>query len=110
MSAPARRPLIEVLSVDGCPTRDSVRALVERVALELGLEPEIRLVEVRDADTAARLRFLGSPTVRVDGRDVEPGAGERRDFAVSCRVYRTEEGFSGEPPEQWVREALARHG
>jgi hypothetical protein len=65
------------------------------------------LFEVRDPGAAAQLRFLGSPTVRVDGRDVEPGAEERRDFVFSCRVYRTERSFSGQPDPRWVREALS---
>lgn len=53
------------------------------------------------------MRFLGSPTVRVNGRDVEPGAEERTDYVLACRVYRGEAGFSGQPDERWVREALA---
>jgi hypothetical protein len=57
--------------------------LVERLARQLRIEPEIRLVKVADPDAAVELRFLGSPTVRVDGVDVEPGAEERRDFALS---------------------------
>lgn len=52
-----------------------------------------------------RLRFLGSPTVRVEGRDVEPGAEVRTDFALSCRVFRTEGGAAGQPNPRWIREA-----
>ena len=57
-------------------------------------------------DDAVGLRFLGSPTVRVDGRDVEPGAEERHEFVFSCRVYRGSRGFSGKPDEAWIRDAL----
>ena len=42
----------------------------------------------------------------MNGHDVEPGAQERRDFVYSCRVYRTEQGFSGLPSETWIREAM----
>jgi len=98
-------PPVEVLYFDGCPNHGPAVALVERVAAELGLSPEIQLVKVPDADTAAQLRFLGSPTVRVGGRDVEPGAEERTDFVLSCRVFRSESGFGGEPDAEWVREA-----
>ena len=101
------RPLVEILYFDGCPNHEPVRALVEKVAAELRVQPEIELVHVSDADSAARLRFLGSPTVRVDGVDVEPGAETRGDFVFSCRVYRSERGFSGRPSEEWLREALA---
>jgi hypothetical protein len=67
----------------------------------------VRLVRVADADAVERLRFLGSPTVRVDGVDVEPGAVGRRDFVFSCRVYPTGAGLSGRPDEGRIRIALA---
>jgi hypothetical protein len=101
------RPRLEILYFDGCPNYQPTRALVERVATQLRIDPEIELVEVRDPDTAAGLRFLGSPTVRVNGRDVEPGAEERRDFAFSCRIYRSEGGIAEGPEESWLRDALS---
>jgi hypothetical protein len=102
-----RRPRVEILYFEGCPNHEPARALVERLASNLGIEPQIELLEVADPDAAVALRFLGSPTVRVDGVDVEPGAEERRDFALSCRIYRSERGVAGQPDERWVREALS---
>ena len=99
-------PLVEILYFDGCPNHEPAVALVERVARELGVEPHIELVNVPDERAVERLRFLGSPTVRVGGQDVEPGAEHRTDFALSCRVFRTEAGIVGQPDERWVREAL----
>jgi hypothetical protein len=52
------------------------------------------------------MRFLGSPTIRVNGRDVEPGADDRETFVLACRVYRTEAGISGQPLDAWIRAAL----
>jgi hypothetical protein len=101
-----RRPRVEILYFEGCPNHEPARALVERLASQLGIEPEIELVEVADPHAAVALHFLGSPTVRVDGVDVEPGAEERRDFALSCRIYRSEQGVSEQPDERWVCEAL----
>jgi hypothetical protein len=101
-----RRPRVEILYFEGCPNHEPARVLVERVASELRIEPELRLVEVTDPDAAADLRFLGSPTVRVEGVDVEPGAEARRDFALSCRIYRSAHGVAEQPEERWVREAL----
>ena len=101
------RPRVEILYFEGCPNHEAARVLVERVAAELHVEAEIDVVEVADADAATELRFLGSPTVRVNGRDVEPGADERGDFTLSCRVYRGERGFSGQPDAGWVRQALS---
>jgi hypothetical protein len=103
-----RQPRVEILYFDGCPNHEAARGVVERVARELQVEPQIDGVQVPDATAAARLQFLGSPTVRVDGRDIEPGADERGDFVFSCRVYRSERGFSGQPDARWVREALSK--
>ena len=102
-----RLPQIEILYFGGCPNHEAAQALVERVAAEFQLDTTPDLVEVSDPETATTMRFLGSPTVRVNGRDVEPGAEERTDYALACRVYRGDGGFSGQPDERWVREALA---
>src|SRR5437870_2315022 len=102
------RPLVEILSFAGCPNHLGAIELVERVSGEDGLDPEIRVLDVPDQDAAERLRFLGSPTIRVGGRDVDPRAEERSDYALSCRVFRTETGIAGQPDERWVRDALLR--
>lgn len=102
------RLLVEILYFDGCPNHEGALALVEQVATELGIDPEVHLVDVPHPEAAERLRFLGSPTIRVDGRDVEPGSEARTDYAMSCRVYRRGGGLAGLPPSDWVRTALAR--
>ncbi|HEY7693732.1 MAG TPA: hypothetical protein VH816_15455 [Gaiellaceae bacterium] len=100
------KPVAEILSFEGCPNRDGAVALVECVCRELGIEVELRLVDVPDPQAAERERFLGSPTIRINGRDVEPGASERNEFVLACRVYRTERGTSGLPAEDLLRAAL----
>jgi hypothetical protein len=106
----SKLPVVELLYVEGCPNQEPALALVERVAAELRVAPRIEVVEVADAGAAVALRFLGSPTVRIDGHDVEPGADERREFALSCRVYQTGSGLTGRPDEAWIREALTEIG
>jgi len=44
----------------------------------------------------------------VNGQDVEPGAGERSDYGLKCRLYRSDEGAGGRPPDEWIRTALER--
>jgi hypothetical protein len=100
--------VVEILYFDGCPNYKAAQELVERVAAELHVPVDVRLVNVETPEDAQRLRFLGSPTIRVNGRDVEPGADERDQYVHSCRVYRTNSGFAGQPDERWVRAALAR--
>jgi hypothetical protein len=106
--AAARGPLVEVLYFGGCPNHHPAVALVERVSRELGIETDVQLVNVPNHQAAQRLRFLGSPTIRVGGVDVDPETEERADYALSCRLFRTKAGFSGQPDESWVRDALLR--
>ncbi len=100
--------MVEILYFDGCPNHEPALSLVERLGRELGIEPRIQLVNVPDQEAARRLRFLGSPTIRVAGVDVDPETEERGDYALSCRVFRTEAGIVGQPDERWVRAALIR--
>jgi hypothetical protein len=108
MKVSSDRPVVEIFYFDGCPNYEGARALVERVSAKLELEPQLRLVEVPDEEAARRLHFLGSPTIRIGGRDVDPQIVEREDYVLSCRVYRTESGFDRQPDETWVRDALLR--
>ena len=82
------------------------RAVVERVLAETGIPSHVEIVELRSESDAEERRFLGSPTVRIDGRDVEPGSNKRTDFTLADRVYRSERGIQGWPDESLVREAL----
>lgn len=73
---------------------------------EEGIHAAVDLRRVESVEAAEGERFLGSPTVRVDGRDVDPDAGARHDFGLTCRLYRSSEGTSGLPPERWITAAL----
>jgi hypothetical protein len=102
------RPLIEVLYVQDCPHYPATLAMVERVRAELAIDTELRTGLVVDQAAADQARFPGSPTVRVDGRDVEPGSEPATEYIVACRLYRLEHRFAGQPEERWIREALLR--
>ena len=103
-----RRPVIEVLYVQDCPHYRETLALVDRVRGELGIDTGLRTTLVVDQAAAEQARFAGSPTVRVDGRDVEPGSEPVTEYVLGCRLYRLEHRFAGQPEERWVREALLR--
>jgi hypothetical protein len=95
-----------VLTVAGCPNRDAAIALVHRVCAELGSNAEIRLIDIPDQLAAEQARFLGSPSIRVDGRDVEPDADRCVEYICSCRLYRGRHSLRGLPEEASVRRAL----
>jgi hypothetical protein len=103
-----RRLVIEVLYVQDCPHYQQTLALVDRVRAELGIDTELHTTLVVDQAAADQARFPGSPTVRVDGHDVEPDSEPTGEHVVGCRLYRLEHRLAGQPEERWVREALLR--
>ena len=100
------RPVVEVLFVEDCPHYPPTLALIQRVLAELSIDAELRTTLVGDQAAAEQARFAGSPTIRVDGRDVEPGSEPPSEIVVGCRLYRLEHRFDGQPEERWAREAL----
>ncbi len=96
---------VEVLFFGGCPNVDIALARARKAAEATGVA-DVRLVPVESEDDARRLGFLGSPTVRVDGLDVEVSARARTDFGLQCRVYSVGGRMAGVPPVEWVEAAL----
>jgi hypothetical protein len=105
-------PKIELLWWEGCPSHPRALADLRAVLEELRLDPDA--VEIRHVGTAADAEaegYVGSPTIRVDGRDVQPPGDEPAE--LTCRVYRRRDGrISPTPDPEDVRDAVleALHG
>ena len=101
-------PRVQLLWWPGCPSFDAALAGLRASLRDLGLEPDA--VEVIRLDTeadAAREGFPGSPTFRVDGRDILPPS-EDEPAGLTCRVYRRRDGRPSPTPDRSdLREALA---
>ncbi|MFE9656472.1 hypothetical protein [Micromonospora sp. NPDC006431] len=102
--------MIEVLYFDGCPSHEvfvpRLRALLDAAGLD---DPIHEQAVETDIDAQAH-RFLGSPTLRIDGVDVDPTATHRTDYGLQCRLYPTPDGVRGTPPDEWILAALQRRG
>jgi rhodanese-related sulfurtransferase len=83
---------VELLCFDGCPGFAELLPRLRELLASEGIEEEVELRLVESAEEAERERFLGSPTVRIDGEDVDPTAKDRDDFGLECRLYRTRGG------------------
>jgi hypothetical protein len=97
---------IEVLYFDGCPSHEALLPRLRGLLAREGIVTEIELRAITDDQAAQRECFLGSPTIRVNGRDVEPDAERRTDFGMKCRLYPSAGGVSGQPPQEWLRAAI----
>ena len=97
---------VEVLVFDGCPNIDVALERARAAVSDSKVPASVHLVHVESDEEAQRQRFLGSPTVRVDGRDIDPSATHRDDFGMQCRVYSVGGRLDGAPPADWIASAL----
>ena len=94
---------VDVLVFDGCPNVDVTLERVQAAITNASISAAVRVV---GDEEAKRLRFLGSPTVRIDGSDIDPTAADRSDFGLQCRVYAVGGHLDGAPPTDWILSAL----
>jgi hypothetical protein len=102
------QPRVELLFWDGCPSHPKALEDLRAAMAGLGLDPDTVLLREVDTDrNAERERFVGSPTIRIDGEDVEPPPGDEP-LGLTCRVYRLRDGrISPTPDPAALREALS---
>jgi len=96
---------IKVLSFDGCPNAQPAAELVRSVVDERGIPARITEISVENAEEAAQYHFLGSPTIQVDGRDIEASR-QNDEPSFSCRVYAENDGNNGVPARALMEAAL----
>ncbi len=101
---------VELLWFDGCPNHEAAETLLRSVLAEHSVDAAVDRIEVPDEATGIRVRFPGSPTIRINGRDVDPefDPAECRDCTPRCRVYPTELGLQGVPERIWIERAVGR--
>jgi hypothetical protein len=99
---------VEVLYVDGCPNHKALLPRLRALLADADTPAELTVRRIPDDEAAQRERFLGSPSVRVDGLDVDPASHGRTDYGLKCRLYRTTTGVSGQPADELLRAALLR--
>jgi hypothetical protein len=104
----SKTTLVELLYFEGCPSwEQAFENLAKAMRLE-GLTVPISKVLVTSTEDARRNHFLGSPTIRVDGRDVERPAATGRAFGLTCRLYQDGTHMVVSPSVEMIRQALQR--
>ena len=83
---------IQLLFWDGCPSHPEALALLRDVLAEHEIAAEPELIEVQSQEQAEELGFVGSPTIRVDGHDVDEESAARSRPSLTCRIYVDEQG------------------
>jgi hypothetical protein len=99
---------IEFLYFRGCPNHEAARKLLVEVLRENQLKITLHNVRIDSHDEAVAKRFIGSPTIRINGMDIDPSAEHRADFGMQCRVYLAGGQYTGIPSKEMIRSALLR--
>ena len=95
---------IQFLYTDGCPYNGLARSALSEAIEEEGIRAYVEEIYLRTAEDARRLGFPGSPTILIDGRDVDGGGRPN----LSCREYETGDGHrQGWPDKDTIRWALS---
>jgi hypothetical protein len=97
---------ITFLYYEDCPSHDMALERLRRVLAQEDIEAEVEIVKVETDAQAQQLHFVGSPTIRIDGRDIERPDPDAY-YALTCRAYRLEDGrISPLPSPEMIRRAL----
>jgi hypothetical protein len=99
---------IEFLYFDDCPNYRESRRLLSEVLGSAGVCDPVDEINAADPALAERLKFAGSPTIRINGADIEPGVSDPLDHTPRCRLYLTTAGLRGVPERRWLEEAIKR--
>ena len=100
------RPRVELLWFRDCPNHPAARALLDELLGALAPGATVDEIDATDPAVAQRHRFPGSPTIRIDGRDVDPSFQDPGDYTPRCRLYRTSAGLGGLPDRGWIEAAI----
>lgn len=92
---------VEVLYFEGCSNHRPALARIKEILQEESCDAEVTEIPVPDAQAAQNTKFLGSPTIRVNGMDIEPTARELKEFGLMCRRY-----SGGLPSHELIRIAV----
>lgn len=107
MRRDAKTMKIRVLYFDGCPSYEPAVATVREVVAEQDLEAEIELVRVSSKEEAIAQRFFGSPTIQINGVDIEGLNALTKQSDLCCRLYNAQGALRGLPSKEMIRTALS---
>lgn len=97
---------IEFLWFDDCPSHVAARRLLKEAMLACGIDAPVDEINASDPVVAERVKFPGSPTIRINGADIEPGFIDPGDYTPRCRLYARNSGLKGVPERRWIEERL----
>ena len=97
---------IELYYFDDCPSYERARENLREALRWEGLAQEVEMVPVASEADAQVQRFIGSPTIRINGIDIEGPEAEEKGYGYGCRIYAENGRGGGWPSVERIRQAL----
>jgi len=98
---------IQFLYWQECPSYEDALTRLKKVLREERIDCEIEQIIITSDDQAGILNFSGSPTVLINGRDIDPDGAQKQCSALTCRIYKLPDGrISPLPSEEMIRNAI----
>jgi hypothetical protein len=98
---------VQILYIDDCPAFSKAEEMIKRVLDEFDVkDAEIERIRVGSFAEAETLKFLGSPTIRINGKDIEPDAHRRTEYEMAPRSYHVKGSMQDLPDIKWLKAAV----
>ncbi len=94
---------IEFLYFKSCPSHKQAISNLKAALRESGIRASLTLIAVESPEKAAQVGFQGSPSIRINGKDIE---GKNDGISYSCRIYPIGGKMTGVPTKEYIREKL----
>lgn len=104
---------IELLYFERCPHYKLALELLRKTLEANQILSPVKQINIKTEEMAKEMRFPGSPTIRIDGQDVEPAScssNPSNDFGIRCRIYNVNGVPKGLPPADWIIDAVEKAG
>jgi len=98
---------IELLYYPECPSHERALELIHEALAQEGATAEVWVIRIDTQEQADAHRFIGSPTIRINGRELQPQP--HLPYRLTCRAFQHEDGrLSPLPSLSMLREAIRR--
>jgi hypothetical protein len=97
---------IQLYYFDDCPSYQKALDNLKEALRSQELPQEVEMIPVTSEADAHAERFIGSPTIRINGIDIEGPEAEEKGYGYGCRIYAENGRSGGWPSVEQIRQAL----
>jgi len=99
---------IEFLYFEGCPNSDIALTDLKEILSEASLKEAIEIINVETPEDAVKYRFLGSPSIRINDKDLEIEEDNSTEYSMRCRRYKNGDMIEGFPSKELIKLNLSK--